>query len=169
MSRSGESVVEFGGEERTFKLGIKQWEKVQEKCDAGPSEILARLAPAFFARKQGMSFDDIIAMGYLGKWRIHDVREVILQGLLGHNMPGPEALKLVRDWVDERPLIEAVGVAYQIVLGSIVGAEDEQAAGESQAAEEVSPNSPAASSASEKTATTPSAAPSDGPLLSSAP
>lgn len=154
MSRSGESTVDFGGEERTFRLGIKQWEKVQEKCDAGPAELLARLAPMFAAHKQGLSFDQILSMGYLGTWRVNDVREPILQGLLGANMAAPEALRLVKDWVEERPLIEAVAVAYQIVLGGVIGADDEQAVGEPQAAEEVSPNSRAANSVSETTAST---------------
>lgn len=168
MSRSGESTVEFGGEERTFRLGIKQWEKVQEKCDAGPAELLARLAPAFTARQAGYSFQQILAAGHLGTWRINDLREPILQGLLGANMAGPDALKLVKEWVEERPLIESVGVAYAVVLGGVIGAADEEAVGEPQAAAEVSPNSPAASSASEKTASTPSAAPSAGPRKRSA-
>jgi hypothetical protein len=162
MSRSGESVAEFGGEERTFRLGIKQWEKVQETCDAGPGEILARLAPAFLARQQGLSFEQIIQHGMLGSWRVHDVREPILQGLLGAGMPGPEALKLVRDWIDERDLIESLPVAYKVVFGGIVGAGDEAAVGEAPAVAEVSPNSPAASSGSEKTGSTRSAARSAG-------
>lgn len=162
MSRSGESVADFGGEERTFRLGVKQWEKVQEKCDAGPGEILARLAPAFLARQQEIPFEQIIQHGLLGTWRVHDVREPILQGLLGAGMPGPEALKLVRDWVDERDLIETLPVAYKVVFGGIVGVGDEAASGEPQAAGEGSPNSRAASSASEKTASTPSAEPSAG-------
>lgn len=162
MSRSGESVVEFGGEERTFRLALKQWEKVQEACDAGPAELLARLSPVFEARKRGYSFADILAAGHLGTWRINDLREPILQGLLGAGVPGPEALKLVREWVEERPLIESVAVAYQVVLGGVIGAADELAVGEPQAAAEVSPNSPAASSGSEKTASTRSAARSAG-------
>jgi hypothetical protein len=146
MSRSGEIALEFGGEERTFRLGIGQWRKVQEACDAGPAELLARLSPAFTAAQQGIKFDQIVALGFLGNWRLDDVREPILQGLLGANMAAPDALKLVKTWVDERPLIESVGIAYRIVLGSVIGTEDEDAAGESEAVEEGSPLSPAASS-----------------------
>lgn len=162
MSRSGETVLEFGGEERTFRLAIGQWRKVQEKCDAGPAEILARLAPAFTARRQGLSLDQILAMGLLGRWRIDDIREVILQGLLGGGMAGPDALRLVRDWVEERPLLESVAVAYAVALAGVIGAEDEKPAGELQAAPAAYPSSRAARSGSAKTASMRSAARSAG-------
>jgi hypothetical protein len=168
MSRSGEITLDFGGEERTFRLAIKQWEKVQEKCDAGPAEILARLAPPFYARQQGIPVDQIIGMGMLGKWRIHDIREVILQGLLGGGMEGQQAQRLVRDWVDDRPLIESASTAYEIVLASYIGPGDEDAVGESQAAPAASPTSPEAKSASEKGASMPSPEPSPASPPSSA-
>lgn len=145
MSRSGDIALEFGGEERTFRLAIGQWRKVQEKCDAGPGELLARLAPAYLARQAGLQVGQILAGGYMGTWRIDDVREVILQGLLGGKMDLKEATDLVKVWVDERPLFDAVGVAYQVVLASVIGAEDEAPVGESAAAAEASQPSPAAS------------------------
>jgi hypothetical protein len=164
MSRSGDVALDFGGEERTFRLAIGQWRKVQEKCDAGPAELLARLSPAFSAAQQGLTIEQIVSLGYLGTWRVDDVREVILQGLLGANMPGPEALRLVRDWVDERPFLETVAVAYRIVLASILGVEDEKAVGEPQAEVEGFPISQEENSASAKTAFTPTEAPSAGSL-----
>lgn len=167
MSRSGEVTLEFAGEERAFRLALGQLRKVQEKCDAGPGELLARLGPVFFATKQGLTLEQAIAAGYLGTWRVDDVREPILQGLLGANMAGPEALKLVKEWVEERPLLESVATAYQVVMASIIGAEDEKAVGESQAAEAGSPISPAASSGSEKRGSTRSAARSSGRQVSS--
>jgi hypothetical protein len=162
MSRSGDVTLELGGEDRTFRLAIGQWRKIQEKCDAGPAELLARLAPVFEARRRGLSFSQIVTHGLLGAWRVDDVREVVLQGLLGAGVDMPTAAKLVREWVDERPLFEPLDVAYRIVLASIVGVEDEQAMGELRAAEEASRTSPAASDASAKTATTRSAEPSAG-------
>lgn len=159
MSRAGEIALDFGGEERSFRLGIGQWRKVQEKCDAGPAEILARLAPIFAAKQAGLTMQQIMAHGYLGAWRVDDLREVILQGLLGANMAGPDALRLVRDWVEERPMLESVAVAYAIVLASVAGTEDEAAVGEPEAAEADNPISPAASSGSGKMASMPSAPP----------
>lgn len=127
MSRSGEITLPWGDEDRTFRLGIREWEKVQEKCDAGPAEILGRLAPVFAASEQGLSLKQIIAAGYLGRWRVQDVREPLYRGLIGGGMEPTEAGKVIRDLVDERPLIEPVCVAYRVVLASIMGAEDEPA------------------------------------------
>lgn len=155
MSRSGDTRLDFGGRERVFRLALGEWRKVQERCDAGPAEILARLAPIFTARQQGLTFGQILANGHLGRWRVDDVREVIFQGLVGGGMDPNAAIKIVRAWVDERPLLESVDIAYEVVLASIIGPEDEQAAGESQAAAETSQASPAASSGSVTADTTP--------------
>jgi hypothetical protein len=169
MSRSGEVTLDVWGAERSFRLGVKQWEKIDEKCKVGPPELLARLAPPFFARQRGLSFDQIVAAGMLGTWRLHDVRETILQGLLGANVAGPEALALVRDWVDDRPLIESAPIAYEIVLEAFVGTEVEEAAGEPVAAPAASPPSRTAGSASAKTGSMPSAPPAASPPPKSAP
>jgi hypothetical protein len=163
MSRGGDIALQFGGEERTFRLALGQWRKVQEKCDAGPAELLARLAPMFAARQQGLKVSQMLTHGLLGTWRVDDVREVILQGLLGGEMPGPAAFELVKAWVDERPIFENVELAYQIVMASVFGAEDEKPVGESLAAAAASPRSRRASSGSAKTATTPSAPPAASP------
>lgn len=148
MSRSGEITLAWGDEDRTFRLGIREWEKVQEKCDAGPAEILARLAPAFIALQQGLSPQQVISAGYLGTWRVHDVREPLYQGLIGAGKNPNEAGKIVRDLVDERPLIESMAIAYQVVLASVTGAEDEPPPGEPEgeakmaSPEESSPSQP---------------------------
>jgi hypothetical protein len=125
MSRSGEITLPWGDEDRTFRLGIKEWEKVQEKCDAGPAEILSRLAPAFAALQQGLTFQQIIGAGYLGRWRVHDVREPLYRGLIGGGLDPTQAGKVVRELVDERPLLESMAMAYQVVMASVTGAEDE--------------------------------------------
>lgn len=156
MSRSGEVTLAWGDADRTFRLGIREWEKVQEKCDAGPAEILSRLSPAFMALQQGLTFEQIITMGYLGKWRIHDLREPLYRGLIGGGMEPTAAGKLVRELVDERPLLEPMAIAYKVVLASITGAEDEPL-GEPTGEEAAAPASPEASSLS---ATTTAPAPS---------
>lgn len=142
MSRSGEVILPWGDADRTFRLGIREWEKVQEKCDAGPAEILARLAPAFSALQQGLTFDQIVSMGYLGRWRVHDVREPLYRGLIGGGMDPTAAGKVIRELVDERPLLEPMAVAYQVVLASITGAQDEPAGEPAGEAEEAAPTSP---------------------------
>jgi hypothetical protein len=162
MSRSGEITLAFGDGEYTFRLAIGQWRKIQEACDAGPPEILARMAPVFEAMRRGVSATDLISAGLLGRWRIDDIRGPIFQGLLGGGMEPPKAAQLIRDWVDERPLLEALPIAYLVVKASFTGVGDEDASGGAKG-ETVPPLSPVESSGSDKTDTTPSAAPSDGP------
>ncbi len=157
MSRSGEVSLFLGPEERSFRLAIGQWRQVQERCDAGPPELLARMAAPFEALRRGVKSADIMASGLLGRWRVDDIRAPILFGLIGGGSTPADAAKIVSEWVDERPLMEALPVAYQVVLASITGTEDEQAAGELKG-ETGEPLSPVESSGSDETASTPRAA-----------
>jgi len=127
MARSGELVRLWGDSERTFRLRIGDWRKVQETCDAGPAEIAARLAAWASARKlsPSASFLDLLASGALGRWRVDDIREPIYRGLIGGGMDPTQAGRLIRDLHDERPLMENVDLALEIVLASLVGPEDE--------------------------------------------
>ena len=129
MPRSADIWLSFGTEERAFRLGIGEWRRVQERCDAGPGELLGRLAPMFEAVRLDLQFEQAAAAGVLGRWRVDDVRAPILEGLIGGGMKPAAAAELVRTWVDDRPLIETVPVAYKAVLASFVGAPDEEAAG----------------------------------------
>ncbi len=157
MSRSGEVELEFGLEARNFRLGIGQWRQVQERCDAGPPELLARMAPPFQAISRGVKPADVIGSGLLGTWRIDDIRAPILFGLIGGGAAPQEASKLVERWVDDRPLLEALPIAYQVVLACISGAEDEVASGEPEG-EMGPPRSPEAKSGTANTASTKRAA-----------
>ena len=127
MSRSGEIVRQWGDEERTFRLGIGEWRAVQEKCDAGPAEIAARLAAwaALRQRAPNASFLDLLAAGGLGRWRVDDVREPLYRGLIGGGMNPTAAGLVMRELFDERPLTENVALALEVVLASLVGPEDE--------------------------------------------
>lgn len=158
MSRSGEVTLPFGDGDHTFRLGIGQWRKVQEQCDAGPSEVLARMSMPFEAMRRGVKPADLIGAGLLGSWRVDDIRSVLLNGLIGGGLSPVDATKLVAAWVDERPLLEPLSVAYQVVHASIAGTEDEDASGELEGETAQRP-SPEANSGSDRTASTPSAAP----------
>lgn len=134
MARAGEVALDFGGEERTFCLRIGELRKVQERCDAGPGEIAQRLAGFMLLREGKLPLAQAAALGRLGTWRVDDVREVILQGLVGGGMTPNDAGQIVRHWVDGRPWAETIPVAYQVILASIIGVDDEDAAGEPQGA-----------------------------------
>lgn len=127
MSRSGEIVRPWGGADRTFRLGIGEWRKIQETCDAGPGEIAARLS-AWTALRQAnpkASFLDLLAGGGAGRWRVDDVREPLYHGLIGGGLTPTEAGRIVRDLHDSRPLMENLDLALAVVLASLVGAGDE--------------------------------------------
>jgi hypothetical protein len=71
------------------------------------------------------SFIDLLAAGGAGRWRVDDVREVLYRGLIGGGLDPTSAGKLVRELHDERPLLENLALALEIVLVSLSGPEDE--------------------------------------------
>ncbi|SEQ32996.1 Phage tail tube protein, GTA-gp10 [Faunimonas pinastri] len=116
MSRHGEVVFPWGDSEHRFRLGIGELRELQDKCNAGPYEVLNRLMT--------------------GIWRIDEVRETIRLGLIGGGALRPtEALVLVARYVDERPLLESVPVAQAIIGAAIMGSPEEPV-GKPQAAEQ---------------------------------
>lgn len=127
MNRDGAVTRLWGDTERTFRLGIGEWRKVQETCDAGPGEIAARLSTwaAMRASNPTATFLQMLAGGGAGKWRVDDVREPLYRGLIGAGMDPTAAGKLIRELHDERPLMENIDLALAVVLGSLVGPADE--------------------------------------------
>ena len=141
MSRHGEILAAFGGEERTFRLGLGQVRALQEKCDAGPSELARRLAPMF--QLAGMPKPDpslpeaeqraqsqaamlrALMGGAFGSWRIDDYRETILQALIGGGLGHTDATILVGRYVDTAPPLESAALALKILLAWLLGPEDE--------------------------------------------
>lgn len=127
MSRAAEVTLLWGGEERLFRLPIGRIRAVQEKCDAGLPELLRR---------------------YITQaWMIDDVREVILQGLIGGGLDNQSATKAVMAYFDDTPVQPHVITAQAIVAAAIVGVDDEDL-GEPEGEETGSRPSPEESSAS---------------------
>lgn len=155
--------LEFGGEERPFRCLHAELRKIQANCDAGPSEIARRLAQCVRVQRQypKASILEQAVLG-LGDWRIEDVREPILQGLIGGGMTAGDAFKLVRSNIDERGmrgLVEHAELALTVMLTGAQLPEDYPAPGETRAGEEgTMATSPAGSGTS--TPSTEPAAPS---------
>lgn len=105
MSRSAEVTLAFAGEDRPFRLSIGPLRALQEKCDAGPMELLQRFAS--------------------GSWRVDDLRETLLQGLKGGGMTDAEATRLIRSDFDDHPYVGFVPVAQAVVMAAVIGAPDE--------------------------------------------
>jgi hypothetical protein len=136
MSSTGEIVLAFADGERTFRLTVGAWRRVQEKCDAGPMELMHRYVA--------------------GTWRVDDLRAPIREGLIGGGMPQTEADILLKNNFDDTTLGQFVPLVQAIVAASIVGSPDDEP-GEGEAGEK-SPNSLAEKSTSE--ASTPAPQPS---------
>lgn len=106
MSRAAEVTLAFGGEERLFRLPLGRLRALQEKTDCGPLELLQRYA--------------------MSTWRVDDVREAILQGLMGGGLPSHQATSIVVGHFDDTPIMAHVAVAQAIVASAVVGVGDEQ-------------------------------------------
>lgn len=105
MSGSGRITFEWADGEHTFRLAIGQLRELQDKCSAGPMEILDRLAGR--------------------TWRVDDVRETIRLGLMGGGKGASEALTFVKRYVDDAPLTDNVHVAQAILLAALIGVSDD--------------------------------------------
>ena len=110
MSRTGRISAEFAGEERDFRLAWGELMELQEKRDAGPSVVLARLS--------------------LNQWQLQDVTETIRIGLVGGGMDTAQAARLVRLNVEQKPfdlggVDGLVVLAVKILAAALHGAPDE--------------------------------------------
>jgi hypothetical protein len=110
MSRIGRITALFGGEECDFRLAWGELVELQEKRDAGPAVVLARLS--------------------LGQWHLQDVIETIRLGLIGAGMDAAQAAKLVRTNVEQKPWDLGgenglVVLAVRILAAATHGVEDE--------------------------------------------
>lgn len=119
MSQSGHGFVTlpWADSDHTFRLAWGAWAEIQEKCNCGPAELLDRILSR--------------------RWRANDLFEVIRLGLIGGGMPATEALIKARRYVQDRPLLESVPVAIQIVTAALLGPQDDAVqAGEPSATKE---------------------------------
>ena len=122
----------FGTQERPFALKGAQWRDLEKARDCGLGQIAARLGPLVTLKQQGAAnVMAAISAGYLGSARLDDVREPILQGLIGGGMSSTEAGVLVRNVFDEDvnagrgPMMTWGELAFAIVTDALIGLPDE--------------------------------------------
>jgi len=113
-NRNGQIELDFGDGTYSFRLGWGELQKLQEACDAGPFAIFNRLGDYSF--------------------KAQDVREILRLGLIGGGLEPTKALQLVRDYVEERPLMENVPLCQAVLGSALVGAPEEETAKKSKAA-----------------------------------
>jgi len=114
QNRNGEIELDFGDGTYPFRLGWGELQKLQEACDAGPFVILERICDKSF--------------------KIGDIRETLRLGLIGGGMEPVRALKLVREYVEERPLLENLMRAQAVLGMALIGAPEEETGKKPQAA-----------------------------------
>lgn len=85
MARKTSIELDWADGTYLFHLDIPRLKELQERCDAGPPEVLKRLVE--------------------GRARVEDAQETVRLGLIGGGLPAPQAAKLVRLYAgDETPL-----------------------------------------------------------------
>lgn len=89
-----------------FALRLAQLEELQEKCNAGPMEILKRLQE--------------------GTWRTYDIRETLRLGLIGMKMPPDKAYNLVKRYVEDMPWAQNSVYAALIISAAVYGVPDDK-------------------------------------------
>jgi hypothetical protein len=136
---------EFGGVERQFRLGIGELRQLQEKCNAGPATILARLMtcqPQAAGMKRPIPKDyelaesdpDFVAdfnlyslLRMIGNdWNVDDVRETIRLGLIGGGATPTDASLAVARYVDvAADWPSNIGVASAILIDALLGSSND--------------------------------------------
>ena len=102
--------ITWAGGEHPFLLTIPLLRALQDKTDAGPAWVLARLSTQ--------------------QWLVDDVISTIQFGLEGGGMPKADARKLVANYVEDRPLTESLKTAQLVLMSSLYSTDDEDAPGE---------------------------------------
>jgi len=97
--------ITWAGGEHTFLLSLDHMRALQDRCDAGPAWILARLTS--------------------NQWRVDDVVTTIRLGLEGGGLEKEAARKLVKIHVEDRPLTLSVLTAQAVLAHALYGAEDD--------------------------------------------
>lgn len=104
MSRTAKIDLPFD-QVRAFRLGIGELEELQERTDAGPEELYARLGS--------------------GRWRVADIQQTLRLGLIGAGETVGRAAILIERNAGPAQLLEWKEHARSILLAAIAGIEDE--------------------------------------------
>jgi hypothetical protein len=106
--------IRWAGGEHKFLLTVELWRTLQQYCDAGPEWILKRLMSS--------------------QWLVDDVIQPIRLGLEGGGMSDVEARRLVKFFVEDRPLRASVITAVKVINHCLDEDEGDQSPGEAVAA-----------------------------------
>lgn len=150
MSRDASIVLEFAGEERKFRLGIKQLISLQESTNHGPYVLLDRLRTRERVTRLVEVEDEVagkvrktlVRIGLDGEieppnlpaqCNVEDIHQVILLGLEGGGLEFSMARKLLKTVVEPEVPEVYRPLAFAVLSVALYGAPDERL-GESAAA-----------------------------------
>lgn len=125
MSRDAKIELDWADGTYTFRLGFGQLVELQEKTGCGPQFLLQRLADK--------------------RWMVQDVSEIVRIGLIGGGMTPDRALSLVRIYIQGRPPLENVPIAFAVLSAGLMGAPEEE--GEDSSSGEAEGRTPAEATA----------------------
>lgn len=142
MAANGEIELTWGDGEHKFNIAkIGQVLELEEKCDAGVATIMQRLRT--------------------GTFFFNDFRETLRLGLIGGGLAPPDAMRLVRRYVDERPWQESVLPAQAILMRAMIGVPGDDV-GKKPTADQTTTETPQMTAVSSDPLSTEQAPPSDG-------
>jgi hypothetical protein len=118
----------------TFRLTVPGAIELEQKCDAPFAVVNHRLQS--------------------GTYKIEDIRQTIRLGLIGGGKKPEEALRLVRQYVEERPLAESWQVA-RLIAGALMFGFEVAPLGKAEAA----PQAPQSASTPPPSTATPASSP----------
>ncbi len=91
----------FAGAERAFRLRLGEFLNLEEACGTGMGVLYQRFGMVTYSAT--------------------DIREVLIQGLIGGGMTFVEAEKLVKRQIDVVPLLELGSLAGDIIMAAMAG------------------------------------------------
>lgn len=103
MAKSIDVTQDWADGTYTFRLGLEQLEEHDDLLKAGPIAVLGSLVD--------------------GTFRHGAIRETLRLGLIGGGTSPRDALKLVRRYVDNRPIVENLAYAVAILGAAVHGEE----------------------------------------------
>lgn len=137
MSRDGKVAFAWGDGEHTFRLGIAQWDELQEQTKCGPFELFRRLATL--------------------SCNPNDIRHTLRLGLEGGGMKPIPAASLVARYFDKDVPAEHVDAAMRVLHAGLFGPAEDNVGKKADAEEAKSESFPTGASPSPpSTATAPS-------------
>lgn len=140
--------LDFADGEYRFALPLEQIDELQRKCGCGIGQIFARTLKG--ASRQG---GDLVLSPALAEFYALDLIETVRQGLIGGGegtvdgkpvvVKPSDARRLVANYVQGRPLVEAWELAVSILGAVIIGYDEPGDEGNAEAAASKTQETPA--------------------------